>query len=54
MNTSQIKTISYTGSLWRADKNSSSIYSNTNIKYFALSDGSNLLRLLYNLIRLVP
>ena len=38
MNTSQIKTISYTGSLWRADKNSSSIYSNTNIKYFALSE----------------
>jgi hypothetical protein len=37
MNT-KIKTIPYSGSLWRADKNSSRIYSNTNIKYFALTE----------------
>lgn len=35
---SRIKTVDYKGSLWRADKNSSSNYSNKNIRYFALSE----------------
>ena len=38
MNTFGIKIVKYSGSLWRADKNSSTRYSNTNIKYFALSE----------------
>lgn len=34
----KIKTVQYKGSLWRADKNSSTRYTNMNIKYFALSE----------------
>lgn len=38
MNRDAIKTMPYSGSLWRADKNGSRTYSNTNIKYFALTE----------------